>query len=346
MKRNDCSIVQDLLPLYIEEMLQPDTVAYVEDHLSGCETCTDLLAELKSADPPAPDAEDARTGDQRVLKGLKKFLRLQHFIIVLAFSYFFLFFIPWTNYKWAGPGLSGAAFTGFPVLMAAVLACRRDEISRNMALVATGIVLPTALFPLFFFMTHYGQTLHFSSGDQLDYVIRPLFWLALSCGLLLTAIALHNIRHKVIPLPADRNPRQKFILSSALLVAALIILLSLFPIVSPENYSNGTLVYVNLIWGWPLIYLTIAIAFCQVTCKNEATRATVFALFLPAYAALPFLTQSAYPFTTIYTVEKSALFVPVYHIPHLIASLLLSATAICSVWYQLKQQTKHAPPAA
>ena len=29
MKRNDCSIVQDLLPLYIEEMLQPDTAEYV-----------------------------------------------------------------------------------------------------------------------------------------------------------------------------------------------------------------------------------------------------------------------------------------------------------------------------
>ena len=70
MKRNDCSIVQDLLPLYIEEMLQPDTVEYVEDHLSGCEGCTSLLAELKNDDPPAPDAEDARTGDQRVLKGL------------------------------------------------------------------------------------------------------------------------------------------------------------------------------------------------------------------------------------------------------------------------------------
>ena len=341
MKRNDCSIVQDLLPLYIEEMLQPDTVEYVEDHLSGCEICTATLSDLKSETAaPTPAAEETRKLDKRVLHGLKKHLRLQHIVIVLAFAYFFLFFLPWTNYKWAGPGLGGAAITGFPILLAAVLSCRRDELSRNMALVATGIVLPTVLFPLFFFMTHYGQTLHFSSGDQLDYVIRPFFGLALSCGLLLTVIALHNIWRKAIPLPTDRDPRQKFILILALLVAALIILLSIFPVVSPEKYSTGTLVSVNLIWGWPLIYLTIAIAFCQVTCKNEAIRATVFALFLPAYAALPFLTQSAYPFTTINTFEESTLFVPAYHIPHLIASLLLSATAICSVWYQLKQQTK------
>ena len=97
MKRNDCSIVQDLLPLYIEEMLQPDTVEYVEDHLSGCEGCTDLLAELKSADSPAPDTKNSKD-DRAVLKRLKKNLSFRHIALVLSGIIVVLHIFPWYDY--------------------------------------------------------------------------------------------------------------------------------------------------------------------------------------------------------------------------------------------------------
>ena len=112
-----------------------------------------------------------------------------------------------------------------------------------------------------------------------------------------------------------------------------------------EEITADTLISVNLTWGWPLIYLTLAITFCQVTCKKEAIRATALALLLPFYAALPFLTQCAKLFTSIYIVDTTVLFVPAYHAPHFVISLLLSAAAICSVWHQMKQ-SKHVPPAA
>lgn len=37
--RNECNIIRDILPLYTENMVSPDTVSYVEEHLESCETC-------------------------------------------------------------------------------------------------------------------------------------------------------------------------------------------------------------------------------------------------------------------------------------------------------------------
>lgn len=37
--RNECNIVRDILPLYAEDMVSPDTAAFVGEHLKGCTTC-------------------------------------------------------------------------------------------------------------------------------------------------------------------------------------------------------------------------------------------------------------------------------------------------------------------
>lgn len=37
--KNECSIVQDLLPLYAEDMLSADTKDFVEEHMKACEKC-------------------------------------------------------------------------------------------------------------------------------------------------------------------------------------------------------------------------------------------------------------------------------------------------------------------
>ena len=34
--KNECSIVQDILPLYVEEMVSDDTVSFVREHLKDC----------------------------------------------------------------------------------------------------------------------------------------------------------------------------------------------------------------------------------------------------------------------------------------------------------------------
>lgn len=72
----DCSIVQDLLPLYAEDMLREETKEYVDGHLAQCEACRAELAALKSDVTPTPV-------NAQPLRSLKKQLRRKKFTAVL-----------------------------------------------------------------------------------------------------------------------------------------------------------------------------------------------------------------------------------------------------------------------
>ena len=72
----DCSIVQDLLPLYAEDMLREGTKEYVDGHLAQCEACRAELAALKVDVTPAPV-------NAQPLRSLKKQLRRKKFTAVL-----------------------------------------------------------------------------------------------------------------------------------------------------------------------------------------------------------------------------------------------------------------------
>ncbi len=72
----DCSIVQDLLPLYAEDMLREETKDFVDGHLAQCEACRAELAALKADVPSAPV-------NAQPLRSLKKQLRRKKFTAVL-----------------------------------------------------------------------------------------------------------------------------------------------------------------------------------------------------------------------------------------------------------------------
>ena len=72
----DCSIVQDLLPLYAEDMLREETKEFVDAHLAQCEACRAELAALKADVTPAPV-------NAQPLRSLKKQLRRKKFTAVL-----------------------------------------------------------------------------------------------------------------------------------------------------------------------------------------------------------------------------------------------------------------------
>ena len=42
-EKNDCKIVQDLLPNYIEKLTSKETNAYIEEHINGCKECQKIL---------------------------------------------------------------------------------------------------------------------------------------------------------------------------------------------------------------------------------------------------------------------------------------------------------------
>ena len=72
----DCSIVQDLLPLYAEDMLREETKEFVDAHLAQCAPCRAELAALKADVPSAPVSAQP-------LRSLKKQLRRKKFTAVL-----------------------------------------------------------------------------------------------------------------------------------------------------------------------------------------------------------------------------------------------------------------------
>lgn len=92
-EHNNCNIVKDLLPLYLEELCSEDSKNYVEEHLAQCEVCRNSCALLK---PDNLTADAAETMEINAFKKLKTFFTVQMsisyilFLSVLSISVFIL----------------------------------------------------------------------------------------------------------------------------------------------------------------------------------------------------------------------------------------------------------------
>lgn len=64
--RNDCNIVRDLLPLYIENMVSEDTAAFIKEHLANCPACSKALGDMNTPIMPVAKMNVAS------LKNIKK----------------------------------------------------------------------------------------------------------------------------------------------------------------------------------------------------------------------------------------------------------------------------------
>ena len=47
--KNECNIIRDILPLYVEDMVSADTSAFVEEHLEKCAGCHAELEDMKKS---------------------------------------------------------------------------------------------------------------------------------------------------------------------------------------------------------------------------------------------------------------------------------------------------------
>ncbi len=65
-----CAMIQDLLPLYIDGVCSEESKKIIEDHLTGCAACRQLLEEMKNAAPTVDRQADLRAAE--VLKQIKK----------------------------------------------------------------------------------------------------------------------------------------------------------------------------------------------------------------------------------------------------------------------------------
>ena len=64
-----CSVIQDLLPLYHDNVCSPESSAMIEEHLKDCEACQEEFHKLEES--PLPESLNERKTEKESLKGIK-----------------------------------------------------------------------------------------------------------------------------------------------------------------------------------------------------------------------------------------------------------------------------------
>lgn len=74
-----CSVIKDLLPLYVDDVLSEDSRKLVEEHLAGCDDCKEAYENLKSG---GGSEANKRNRDKEVIKKLRKKILTKRMIAV------------------------------------------------------------------------------------------------------------------------------------------------------------------------------------------------------------------------------------------------------------------------
>lgn len=84
---NECKIVEDLLPLYAEDLVSPETKAFMDAHCAGCDSCEKLMQRCMTS-IPAPE-EDPKSYKTALRKSQFNMIckALLLFVVVVAVMY-------------------------------------------------------------------------------------------------------------------------------------------------------------------------------------------------------------------------------------------------------------------
>lgn len=93
MMKKECSIVRDVLPLYLENMVSEDTAVFVKEHLENCSDCAAEFECLKSGKQIDEAKTLQRKHDAEVIKAVSKKIAKRTFkavaIVCLVFVVLF-----------------------------------------------------------------------------------------------------------------------------------------------------------------------------------------------------------------------------------------------------------------
>lgn len=93
--KNECKIVSDLLPLYIEDMVSEETSEFIKEHLEKCESCKSDLELFKSGEDLTEIFNEEKVKQLENIKPFKKIMKkmnLQVHSISYLLIVFFIFF--------------------------------------------------------------------------------------------------------------------------------------------------------------------------------------------------------------------------------------------------------------
>lgn len=84
MDKINCNVINDLLPLYVDEVVSDDTKAFVENHLASCEGCR-AKAEKMSDSIEMPVSEKVNSAEKSIIKKAKrKFLNKKIIVAITS----------------------------------------------------------------------------------------------------------------------------------------------------------------------------------------------------------------------------------------------------------------------
>ena len=91
--KTECSVVRDLLPLYVENMVSPETAQFISDHLKECSECHSEFEGLKEEEIlfPVENKPAADTRNAKPFKKMMKRMNRQFYSIAYAAIIFFIF---------------------------------------------------------------------------------------------------------------------------------------------------------------------------------------------------------------------------------------------------------------
>ena len=95
----ECSIVKDLLPLYVEDMVSEETATFIEEHLQSCPKCKELFDSMKESNSTVMNNDKDNTiDDVKIIKKinskwLKKRLLIMISTILLTVGSLFAFWM-------------------------------------------------------------------------------------------------------------------------------------------------------------------------------------------------------------------------------------------------------------
>ncbi len=135
--KNECHIVRDLLPLYLEEMVSEETADYIQEHLSNCSPCAEELEALRSGQGvPQPEKQTEQPTEDavvRAIKSLRRKFRKKVFCAtgiiaaVLIVCSVLLHFFPVWRLLHIGPMAMGSYYTNEQIGMALYIGSSSDR---------------------------------------------------------------------------------------------------------------------------------------------------------------------------------------------------------------------------
>ena len=70
--KNECSVVRDILPLYLENMVSEETAESVKEHLESCPACAAEFEAMRSGKTVEKIGEEAQSDlEAEVLRSIK-----------------------------------------------------------------------------------------------------------------------------------------------------------------------------------------------------------------------------------------------------------------------------------